>query len=470
MTRNIIIKRTAEKFLARWLQKNNRKPLVLRGARQVGKSTLVRQFAKANNLILHEVNLERHLKLTDVFASHNTNRILKEIEFICQKGPVNTPGSLLFLDEIQAVPITIQTLRYFYEDYPDLAIISAGSLLEFSLSKHSYSMPVGRIEYFFLGPVTFEEVLLAFDEKDLLDLLTSYSFPDALPHTAHARLLEILRVFFLIGGMPEAVQTYIDTHDLNSVFEVHSSILETYRDDFAKYSTQADLLRLHRVFDYIPLAAGSKLKYVNIDPNEQARSLARAVDLLVKAQVIMKAYHTNASGIPLNATVNYKKFKIFFMDCGLMNSMCQIQWISPDDLKKKDFINKGSIAEQFIAQHLAFSKNNKRPFLTYWLREQRSSNAEIDFIIQQGKDILPVEVKAGKSGSLKSLLQFVYQKQILTALRFDMNTPTLQKAEHVIKQSEDIVKVSFDLLSMPIYMAGQTQRILMEYMGSVKNN
>jgi uncharacterized protein len=454
------MKRNAEKRLGEWLSAGKRKPMVIRGARQVGKSTLVRQFANNNGLTLHEINLERYPKLTDLFASHDTTRILKELEYICKKGPIKPKDGLLFFDEIQSVPIAIQTLRYFFEDHPNLPVIAAGSLLEFSLAQHSYSMPVGRIEYLFLGPVTFKETLAAQNEHDLLNLISEYGQSDIFPTSAHERLLEILRLYFLTGGMPEAVQTYIDTHDLNKVFDVHASILETYRDDFAKYASQTDLLRLHRVFDHVPLSVGRKIKYVKIDPNDQARNLSRALDLLTKAQVIMKAYHTDASGIPIRATVNHRKFKTYFMDCGLMTSMCGIQWISPEELNTVDFVNNGQIAEQFMAQHLAFAgKSNISPSLMYWLRGRKSSNAEIDFILQSGTSIIPVEVKAGKSGTLKSLLQFIHQKNISRAIRFDINAPSLQKVTHSIRQAIDTVDVSFDLLSLPLYMVEDAERI-----------
>jgi len=458
-----MIKRFAEKRLKDWLNSSQRKPLVIRGARQVGKSTLVRQFAENHGLILHEVNLERHLNLTDVFKSQNTSRILNELEFICGKGPIKQKGSLLFLDEIQAVPVAIQSLRYFYEDCPDLPVISAGSLLEFALSKHSFSMPVGRVEYLFLGPITFEETLEAMDEESLLNLIRDYQLHDVLPLSAHERLLEIQRKYLLIGGMPEAVQRFIKGNDLNEAFNVHASILETYRDDFSKYVGQADLLRIHKVFEYVPIAVGNKIKYVGIDNREQARDLSKAVDLLTNAQVIMKAFHTDASGFPLRATINTRIFKPFFLDCGLMNAMCGVQWISLNELKTKEFINKGKTAEQFIAQHIAYlGKSNTRPGLTYWLREGRSSNAEVDFVLQIGQSIVPVEVKAGKSGSLKSIQQFVFQKKTPIAVRFDLNTPTIQHVDHSLKQASGTVKVSFDLISLPLYMIEELPRIFME--------
>lgn len=457
---SINMERFAEKRLSNWSNSRYRKPLIIRGARQVGKSTLVRQFAKNKGLTLHEVNLERHLTLADIFETQDTGRILRELEFICGKGPISGRDGLLFLDEIQAVPIAIQTLRYLYEDYPELPVITAGSLLEFTMSKHSFSMPVGRVEYLFLGPVTFEETLMAMQENSLLDLLRNYQLIDIFPQSAHNQLLEIQRIWLLVGGMPEAIQRFIDTNALAEVFDVHASIIETYKDDFAKYATQVELIRLHKVFNYVAMAAGDKFKYVQVDPNEQARDIRKAIDLLEKSQVIVNAYHTDASGLPLGATINRRIFKPFFLDCGLMNSACGIRWIALKDLKRKEFINKGKIAEQFIAQHLAFlGRSNMSPLLTYWLREGRSKNAEVDFVTQLGQTVVPIEVKAGKSGSLKSLQQFICQKGTASAVRFDLNTPSYQHVEHSLSQLGETVNVDFDLLSLPLYMVEEAPRI-----------
>ena len=460
--------RIAEKRLTDWLDSNYRKPLIIRGARQVGKSTLVRQFADQKKLTLHEVNLERHPALVEVFKTQDTGKILRELEFVCGKGPISGKDGLLFLDEIQAAPIAIQTLRYFYEDSPDLPVISAGSLLEFTMSKHSFSMPVGRVEYLYLGPVTFEETLAAMEKEALLNLLNNYDLGEVFPQSAHEQLLELQRIWFLVGGMPEAVQRFIDTNSLDAVFDVHASIIATYKDDFAKYATQADLLRLHKVFNYVAMAAGEKFKYVRVDPEVQSREISKAVDLLEKAQIIMKACHTDASGLPLGATINRRVFKPFFLDCGLMNSICGIQWIALNDLKQKSFINKGHVAEQFIAQHLAFmGKNNVSPVLTYWLREGRIGNAEIDFIIQLGQTIVPVEVKAGKSGSLKSLQQFVHQKKVRVGIRFDLNIPSYQHVSHALRQTKESVQVDFDLLSLPLYMVEELPRIFHDILSRV---
>ncbi len=220
-----MLKRFVEEDIDTWYRRKHRKPLVVRGARQVGKSTLIRNFADNHRLTLHEINLERHPSLVRTFEKLDMGEILRELEYISGKGKINTAGSLLFLDEIQAVPAAIKALRYFYEDYPELPLIAAGSMLEFALSDHSYSMPVGRIEYLYMGPMTFEEFLGAKNENTLLELLASFSFEFPFPESAHQKLLKSQREFLMVGGMPEAVQVHIESDDFNEVMNVHSAYI-----------------------------------------------------------------------------------------------------------------------------------------------------------------------------------------------------------------------------------------------------
>jgi predicted AAA+ superfamily ATPase len=320
-------------------------------------------------------------------------------------------------------------------------------------------MPVGRIQYLFLYPMSFEEVLEAMSQGDLLSLLRTYKLDDTFPGTAHARLLELQRKYFLTGGMPEAVQRFIESDgDFSFVADVHSSITETYKDDFARYSSRSALQMIHRVFEYVPLGIGEKFKYSSVSPDSPARDVRAALELLVKAQLIVRAYHTDGSGLPLGATINKRVFKTYFLDCGLVNHMCGVTRISLEDLQT--FINKGKIAEQFIAQHLCImSRATGFKSLTYWLREGRTANAEVDFLVQLDQSIVPVEVKTGKSGSLKSLLQFVSQKNCTRAVRFDLNPPSLQHISHRLAQAGATVQVEYDLLSLPLYLIEQLLRL-----------
>lgn len=451
------MKRDAEQYLEHWISKSGRKPLVIRGARQVGKSTLVRNFAKSHDLDLVEINLERHKYLNKLFETNNVHEVCRELEYITDKNLSDSQGKLLFLDEIQAVPEAIPFLRYLYEDLPDLAVISAGSLLEFALSKHNFSMPVGRIEYLFFGPMNFIEFLEAQKQQKLIDLITNFSWDETFPLSAHERLLVLLRDFLIVGGMPEAVSAFSNRKNLDDVIDIHLAIIETYQDDFAKYAGYSQLSKIQNVFQYVPQAIGNKVKYSNIDPHSQAREIKAAIDLLVKAGVIIKVNHSNASGLPLGAGINPKIYKLYFLDTGLINTMCGTKHLNLEMLQNMRFINEGNIAEQFIAQHLLYAgRLNSTPELFYWLREGKSRNAEVDFITIVDGEIIPIEVKAGKSGTLKSLHQFINWKNSRTALRFDLNMPAMQEFEYALPNSDSGTRnIRFDLFSLPLYMVSR---------------
>ncbi len=452
------MQRHAMKRLESWIDASVRKPVLIRGARQVGKSTLVRLFAQRSERELHEVDLERHPELDEIFASRDTSRILSELEYLIDKGPIDDQASLLFLDEIQAAPSAIAALRSLHEDRPDLPVLAAGSLLEFVLADHAFSMPVGRIEYLYLEPMGFEEFLAALNETSLLELLRTHRLGDDVPGTAHTRLLGRLRDYMLVGGMPEAVSVFAETGSFATAGSVHASILETYRDDFAKYGTRSEIAQLRRVYGFVPGAVGDKFKYSRVDPDARSRDVKRALELLVMARVVRRVTHTDATGLPLGATLKESAFKTYFLDVGLVNAACGIDRLTPQQMADARFVNEGAMAEQFIAQHLPLLAPGDRAYThTYWLREGRANNAEVDFVHQLGTDVAPIEVKAGKSGSLKSLLELVSARQYERALRFDTNPPLLQPVSHTRSHGEEVI--AFTLLSLPLYMVEQTSRL-----------
>jgi uncharacterized protein len=445
--------RSAEEDLKKWFTKSRRKPLIIRGARQVGKSTLVKIFAASNAITLHEINLERHPQLNQLFKTSSTENILKELSFIIGKGDIKNGKTLLFLDELQATPAAIPFLRYLYEEHPELAVVCAGSLLEFTLAEHSYSMPVGRIEYLFMGPMTFSEFLIAHNENDLHELIANYS-KGYFPLSAHERLLYRFRDYLIVGGMPEVVLASREAEDYQSISAIQASIIETYTDDFGKYARGSQLNRLQTVFRYVPANIGQKVKYSHIDPQSQARDLKPVIDLLSKAGILTSAFHCDANGLPLRAEINSKVHKLYFLDVGLVNSLCGIQHISMEELSSISFINKGALAEQFVAQHLLWSGvKNRTPELNYWIREGKANNAEIDFIQAHNGKVYPIEAKAGQAGSMKSLHRFMYEKQCPFAIRFDLNPPNEQDVNVAFKLGTGSVKTQYKLKSWPVYMA-----------------
>ena len=439
------MKRTAEQSLGNWYRGRNRHPLVIRGARQVGKSTLVKDFAAREGLVLNELNLYRHLDLTPTFRTLDPKRICREISDTLSRD-VTKPGQLLFLDEIQAIPEAIDALRYFFEEMPELPVVSAGSLLEFALAKHGFSMPVGRVQYMFMGPVTLREFVAAQDSH-LAGLLDPAAIREGLSDVAHGRLLEQMRRFLLVGGMPEAAQCWIDTGDMTQVMDVHRRILDTYVDDFAKYADGADLALMQRILMTVPSHVGEKVKFVNYSREHKAAKVSSVIDLFVKARIICPVVHSDAGGIPLGAEERPSVKKLLFLDIGLMNRANGLFWRDIAGLDDVALVNEGKIAEQFVGQHLFFRGGDfENPRLNYWLREGATGNAEVDYVVENGTEVLPIEVKAGASGSLKALRQMILEKRLRRAVRFDAGRLSRQTIAIGCDQS-------FELTTLPLYAA-----------------
>ncbi len=452
------MKRIKDSAIHEWFLSKYRKPLVLRGARQVGKSTLVRNFAQSQKLELLEINLERYPYLDGVFATFNLDTIFENLFNLpnIKKIDLQKPY-LLFLDEIQATPHALAALRYFYEERPEIPVVAAGSLLEFTLSDHKFSMPVGRIQYLHLSPMSFTEFLMALEEDQLLETLSTFSLKKSINQTAHQRLSEIFKIYSFVGGMPEAVQRYIDTKDLKQVREIQNSLCDNYKDDFSKYGSKQDLVKLHQVFDDSVRQIGRKIKYVNILPQEQARVTKRILDLLTQAKILNQIIYSHSNGIPLSAEADLKTFKITFLDVGLANSLLQIPYLDLKNTSNFLSLYNGAIAEQIAAQELLASDLFEgKQQLYYWMREKKSNSAEIDFITVVSGKILPIEVKSGASGTLRSLHQFALEKQIKRAVRFDNNLPQTQDVKITIQNET----CHYLLISLPIYASGQMNRIL----------
>ncbi len=438
--------------LKQWYRKPNRKPLIIRGARQVGKSTLVRLFSEAENLNLAEVNLERYSDLGSSFERYNPKALIDVLEALPNINAISS-NTLLFLDEVQAVPEAIPALRYFHEDMKCLPVMAAGSLLEFALADHAFSMPVGRVEYLHMGPMTFTEFLDALGESKLASFVRTFCFNDEVAPLIHRRLLELLRTYYFIGGMPEAVAVYADSRRLADVSEVHNSIIETCREDFPKYIGSRNLSRIQNVFNFAARNVGTKVKYSQFSNEDKSTTIKQDIELLCMARVLSKVIHSHSSGLPLQADMSEKIYKLLFLDIGLMNAICGLGWNTISRLEDRALINEGTIAEQFIGQHLQdfLSKSPNRE-LNYWLREGRSSNAEVDYVIAVDGKIIPIEIKAGATGSLKSLHQFVAEKGVSQAVRFDAGLPSKQLIDTRVRRADKTQDVHYELVSLPLYL------------------
>jgi uncharacterized protein len=450
------MKRKEEAYLTEWYKSPHRKPLIIRGARQVGKSTLVRLFCQENGLQLIELNFEQTHTLRSMFASNEPIKIIQSLEILYNQR-IDLEKAVLFLDEIQANPAAILSLRYFFEHIPQLAVIAAGSLLEFALEQYELSMPVGRIEYLFMGPMTFEEFLDAMGADQLLTYLRTYTLEDEIPQAIHEKALEYLRTYHLLGGMPEVIKIFKETGSLHQADRIKYSILNTYRDDFAKYKSRMELSKLQEVFDKLGTTVGKKIKYVEVLPQERSAVTDRILTLFVYARILYRAYRCSANSLPLKAEINRKISKGVLLDIGLYLALCGLSIADLSQDKELFFSNKGELAEQFIGQHLLYGQPSyMNPELYYWCREKAQSSAEVDFVIQQGNAILPIEVKSGKTGTLRSLHLFMELKQLPLALRFSTNTPAVETVTSSLPHSN----FRYTLITLPLYLVGQTRRLV----------
>ena len=458
-----LLERREIRDLRAWAAQPERKPLVIRGARQVGKSTLVRQLAAAVPFALVELNFERNPELREAFATKNPADILTTIQLLTGHSVV-AGKTLLFLDEIQVVPEAFAALRYFYEEMPQLHVVAAGSLLEFALAEANFSMPVGRVEYMYLGPLQFEDFLNAMQEPALVSWLQDVTLAGLnvtpLARAVHDRFMELLRRYWVVGGLPEAVSVFAADRDFTRVGRTHQSILATYRDDFGKYSHGALKNRVQLVFERLPSLVGRKFKYSHVSHEHRAAELGAALQQLCMARVAYKVHHTSANGVPFGAEADERNFKTLFMDVGLM---CSALHLSLLDFRRGDLnlVNDGAVAEQFIGQHLLYSCAwYETPNLYYWMREAKSAAAEVDYVIAQGQQVVPVEIKAGKTGTLKSLQRFLLEKQRSFGLRFNGDIPSFVRGS---TQTTDKARLEFELLSLPLYMVGQARRLVVAH-------
>ncbi len=454
------MKRTLTSELADWYAKAPHKPLVLRGARQVGKSHLVRAFADAHAGAIVELNFERDRQAAKLFANSNDPvTIVRAIELFAKQS-VEPGKTLLFLDEIQAAPEILAKLRWFAEELPELHVVAAGSLLDFVLASHSFSMPVGRIRYLHLEPMSFKEFLWALGETMLAEHLAVIGLQAALPEPIHDRLLQLLREYMLVGGMPAAVEAYRRDRSLLSCARVHEDLLTTYRDDFAKYAPRVAQERLAKVMQAVPRQLGKKFKYVSVDRDERSVALRQAFDLLTKARVCHRVQATAATGIPLGAEANDRQFKAIFLDVGLVSAALGLSSDPTIDVESLVLANEGALAEQVVGQMLRLLEPPfKEPELYYWAREERGSEAELDYVIQHRAKVLPIEVKAGSTGSLKSLHGFMSQRQLPIAVRFNASPPSIVDLDVRVKDGR---QATYKLLSLPLYMVSEAPRIIDE--------
>jgi predicted AAA+ superfamily ATPase len=451
------MQRTLSNSLATWLHSTGRKPLVIRGARQVGKTWLVRHFADLSGKQLIELNFEREPSYASLFASNDPEQILLNLSTVLNQK-IDIQNCLLFLDEIQAAPQLFSKLRWFAEDLPQLPVICAGSLLEFVLAEYSFSMPVGRISYMYLEPLSFEEFLLARDKPALYDYLANYNLNVEIPTAIHEQLITLFKEYLLIGGLPAVVSNWLIERSLSRVNQIQNDLLATYRDDFAKYKGRIATERLDEVMMATPKMLGQKFVFSRVNKTVPSAAIKQVLDLLEKARICHRVQSSAANGVPLGAEIKEKYFKEIFLDIGLCSTALGLNLNYMNSVSEIIMINNGGVAEQVVGQLLRTTfESYLEPTLYCWHREEPGSSAEIDYLIQHGNKVIPIEVKAGTTGTLKSLHFFMGAKKLSTAIRINSDYPS----KNIIHVKDNLGNpVDYVFISIPFYLIGQIHRLL----------
>ena len=456
--------RQAVTDIIHWYQQPQRKPLVIRGARQVGKTTAVRMAGKQLGVPVIEINLERHSELDPLFRRYQLDDLLFNFSLITGEAITPDKPLILFLDEAQATPAAYSCLRYFWEDMPQLAVILTGSLLDQVLNNYQLPSPVGRIEPYYMGALRFDEFLQAIGaekESRALDMLNARNM-HLIPDSLHEKLLGLVRRYTLTGGMPHCIQLGLDTHfNHTDILKYQTTLLQTYRDDFAKYRGSQTAIMLNALFNGILGQVGQQFSHKQAQEIAQQssgdnRQLNTAIEHFQAARLFYRVLHSHADAVPLGAETKIRISKFLFLDIGLLlaaqNIPAQSLMHAPLELA-----NRGLLAEQFVGQQLLYAKPPYvNPELYYWQPPKAEGQAEVYFLFTQGNTIIPVEVKAGSTGTIKSLHTFVIKKQSERAIRISSAKPSVEALEARLMQQ---VK-AFRLYNIPFYLVNRLEQLL----------
>lgn len=442
----MLIVRKSEIYLNEWREKSGRKPMILRGARQVGKSTLVKSFGEKYKYFV-QLNLEKPTDRKYFETEREVNEIWQEILY--EKNIPNKPQeTLLFIDEIQEIPQVIKQLRYFYEELPELNVIAAGSLLEFALGKVT-SFPVGRIEEHTIHPLDFEEFLKAIGENSALEQLQNIP----LNNFAYSKLFDLFKKYMVIGGMPEVVKKYVESNfSLVGLKTVYASIWDTYKSDIVKYAkneTEAKILRY--IFETAPYVR-DRISFAGFgESNYRSREVGEAFRALDLAKIIYLIYPTTQTSPPQLPDLS-RKPRLQFLDTGLMNfaSEIQIELMRLDDLS--DYY-RGFVVNHIVTQELIANPNSRILKPHFWVRENAKLNAEVDLTYKWQNLLIPIEVKSGAKGSLKSLHEFMDITPHNFAVRFLQNKISIEK----VKTRNGKI---FNLLNLPYFAISQLDKYI----------
>lgn len=448
-----MLRRRIEKDLTEWFYREERKPLILRGARQVGKTTVIQKFAEKFSQFIY-LNLEKR-EDREIFSENLPFQKLLEGIFFLKDADLQEASTLICIDEIQNSPEAIAYLRFFYEEAPHIPVVCAGSLLEIYIDSYSVSFPVGRVEYLYLFPLDFEEYL---DNLDTTKPLEAYKQVPVYSY-AHSMLMEYFHEYSMIGGMPEVCADYLSHRDVKRLERIYEWLFTSYIDDAAKYSSSPSSYQsLRHVIETSANVSGIRIKFQGFgNSNYRSREIGEALRTLERAMFLYLLYPSTDTGLP--ALPDRKKSpRLQFIDIGLLNYSAGVQgqYIGIDDLNS---LHRGKLVEQIVGQEILAHKAGKLEKPRFWVREKSGSSAEVDFVYPFEGSLYPIATKAGKTGTLRSLHEFMEGSQLSVAFRL-----------YAGKERTDTVNTrsgkAFTLYSIPYYLAGRIEAFIESISGA----
>ncbi|MBC8409750.1 MAG: ATP-binding protein [Rhodobacteraceae bacterium] len=442
----MMLKRKIYNNLLQWKEKENRKPLILRGARQVGKTTLVKKFSEEYKQSIY-LNLEKE-EDKELFTSKSDIKNIIETLFLKYNLTNDYQNTLTFIDEIQESSEAIHILRYFYEEYPEIHTIAAGSLLEFSI-KDINSFPVGRVEFLYLSPLNFEEFLNAIGHSNALE------YYNTIPHNpiAHNTLLNLYNTYVILGGMPEIIQAYSNTKSMIGLSNVYESLWSTYKMDIEKYGRNKTIKNvLKHIINTAQHSIDVRIKFNNFGKSDyKSREVGEAFRSLHDAKIIQIIYPTVNTEPPIQSDLK-KSPRIQFLDTGLLNYSLGIQ---AELIGLKDLNNsyRGAIIPHMVNQEIIAQHSTESHTPSFWVREKNNTSSEVDLVFTHNNLLIPIEIKSGSAGSLKSLHQFIDRCPHNFGVR-------IYGGELTIEKHKTISGKEFNLLNLPYYLSGKISEYL----------
>lgn len=409
------MERSIYSSLKKWKESPTRKPLILQGARQVGKTYILKEFGAREYSEVVYINCDDNNDMQNMFVDYDVDRIIRSLSAISGVS-IKPSTTLLILDEIQEVERGLASLKYFCEKAPEYHVAVAGSLLGITLHEGT-SFPVGKVDMLYMYPMDFEEFLLAMGKEQLVELLRSNSWAALTP--LRGMLTELLRQYYFVGGMPEAVKAYVERGDIWEVRSIHSKIIDAYRNDMSKHAPKQQVQRINMVWNSIPsqLARDNKkFIYGALRKGARANDFEIAIQWLVDSGLVHKVHRISKPVVPLNFYEDMSSFKLFLLDCGLLGALSETP---PEQILIGDNVfeeYKGAFTENYVLQQL---KSLPRTFVYYYSND--NSTLEIDFVVQHDAHVIPIEVKAEENLRAKSLRQFVTDNPGLHGVRFSMS-------------------------------------------------